>query len=214
MAEPNHDESAATYEDLIALEQDFEDVELDIIRRQHHLSAPIYARRAATISKIPNFWALVLEQSPPEVDQYIQPSDSKLFAECLTSISLSRFEIDDDEGNSGGGGGGGGGGSPRSFSIRFEFAADKNEWFEDGVLEKKFLYRRGRDGSVGLVSEPVRIRWRKGRDLTNGLGEAACRLWEARRKTGLLADGASAGKLQGLQEYRALVKKLENETEG
>jgi len=82
------------------------------------------------------------------------------------------------------------------------------------VLEKKFWYRRGRDGSVGLVSEPVRIRWRKGRDLTNGLGEAACRLWEARRKTGLLADGASAGKLQGLQEYRALAKKLENETEG
>ncbi|KAK3076979.1 hypothetical protein LTS18_011505, partial [Coniosporium uncinatum] len=203
MAEPNHDESAATYEDLIALEQDFEDVELDIIRRQHHLSAPIYAHRAATISKIPNFWALVLEQSPPEVDQYIQPSDSKLFAECLTSISLSRFEIDDDEGNSGGDGSGG---SPRSFSIRFEFAADKNEWFENEVLEKKFWYRRGRDGSVGLVSEPVRIRWRKGRDLTNGLGEAACRLWEARRKTGLLADGASAGKLQGLQEYRALAK--------
>jgi len=120
---------------------------------------------------------------------------------------VSRFEIEEN-------GGDGEGGSPRSFSVRFEFAKDRNEWFEDEVLEKRFWYRRGRDGSVGLVSEPVRIRWRKGRDLTDGLGEAVCRLWEARRKAGLLVDGASAAKLQGLQEYRALVKKLENETEG
>jgi len=38
MAEPTPDSSAATYEDLIALEQDFSDVELDISApNPHHL---------------------------------------------------------------------------------------------------------------------------------------------------------------------------------
>lgn len=83
-------------------------------------------------------------------------------------------------------------GSPRSVSIRFTF--HPNEWFEDEVLEKKFWFRRrraarggsgagGEQGWCGLVSEPVRIRWKgKGKDLTEGLTDAVYRAWMAEKK--------------------------------
>jgi hypothetical protein len=61
-------------------------------------------------------------------------------------------------------------------SIRWEFA--ENEYFEDRVLEKRFWYRRARDGWSGLVSEPVPIRWKKGKDLTGGLLDLVCKAWD------------------------------------
>lgn len=47
------------------------------------------------------------------------------------------------------------------------------------MLEKRFWYRRSKEGWSGLVSEPVRIHWRRGKDLTGGLGELVWRMWEA-----------------------------------
>jgi len=184
-------ESTVTYEELIQLEYEFDDVDLQILRQQYQLSKPLYKKRQALISKIENFWPLVFEQSPPEVDQYIQPSDSQVFAECLKGLEVERFEIDA-EPNSGM--------SPRSFSIRMEFA--DNEWFEDKVLEKKFYYRRASDGWTGLVSEPVKIHWKDGKDLTGGLTDAAVKLWEATQKA---ANGAAEGKTSS---QRAEVMKL------
>ncbi|KAJ9639949.1 hypothetical protein H2199_006182 [Coniosporium tulheliwenetii] len=192
MAAPADAPSAPTYEELIALEQDFDDVDLEILRQQSRLSQPLYTKRAALVSQIPHFWPLVLEQSPPELDTFIQPSDSALFADCLTSISVERFELDT---------------SPRSIALRFEFAP--NDYFEDAVLEKKFWYRR---------SKGVKIRWKKGKDLTKGLTDAAVALWEARQKAAdktavngkEAANGKGKGKKAGqLPEYTALARKLE-----
>jgi hypothetical protein len=157
------------------------------VRKQHDLNAPLYARREPLLAMIPHFWALVFEQAPPELDQYIQPSDSKLFAECLKSLSVERFEINDPNG------------SPRSFSIKFVF--EPNEYFEDTTLEKKFWFRRAKDNWTGLVSEPVQIRWKKGRDLTQGLTTAAVKLWQARKDNGKDAE---------LPEHKALTSKLES----
>jgi hypothetical protein len=122
------------------------------VRQQAKLTAPLFTTRQQTVSKIPNFWPLVLEQAPPDIDQYIQPSDSALLLSSLTSFSVSRFEAPLE---------------PRSLSIRFEFS--ENEYFEDKVLEKRFWFRRAKDGWQGLVSEPVVIAWKKDRDLTGGL---------------------------------------------
>lgn len=144
------------------------------------------------ISKIPHFWALVFEQSPPEVDNYIQPSDSKVFAECLKSVEVERFEIDS---------------SPRSVSIKFEFS--ENEYFKDQVLEKKFWFRKSKDEWQGLVSEPVKIQWKKGKDLTDGLTDAAYALYEAKQKLGGTSNGSSHPQESSLPEYKALVTKLE-----
>lgn len=142
----------------------------------------------------------MFEQSPPEVDTYIQPSDSQLFAECLRSLEVSRFEI-----NPAPVAGAEPEGSPRSLSIKMEFGL--NEWFEDDVLEKKLWFRRAKDNWTGLVSEPVNIRWKKGKDLTHGLTNAAANLWEARRKMSAATEGDP--KESELEEAEALAEKLE-----
>jgi hypothetical protein len=159
------------------------------VRHQVALTQPLYERRARTTSQIPNFWPLVLEQAPPDIDQYIQPSDSALLLSSLISVDVSHFEIGSD------------GGDPRSVAIRFGFAP--NEYFADAVLEKRFWYRRARDGWAGLVSEPVPIEWKKDRDLTGGLLGMVCAAWERERAEGGRARGMS-------EEQRALKKKIDN----
>jgi hypothetical protein len=213
-----------SYEDLADLERDFDDVETEIsrsllpqfpletlytyianssisstVRQQVSLAAPLYERRRKTVSLIPNFWPLVLEQAPPDIDQYIQPSDSALLLSHLTSFSVDRFEVDTSSNNKRAG-------DPRSVSIRLEFS--ENEHFSDTVLEKKFWYRRSRDGSAGLVSEPVRIRWKKDRDLTGGLLDMVCDARAAEVKT---ANGkTSAHNASNLSpEHQTLKSKIE-----
>ncbi|OCL15107.1 hypothetical protein AOQ84DRAFT_307784 [Glonium stellatum] len=194
MAE-NPEEVLARFEELTVLEDEFDDAELQILRQQNALTSPLYAKRAAVAAKIPHFWALVFEQCPPEVDQHIQPSDSKVFSECLETLEITRFEIDDPKG------------SPRSFSVKFGFGL--NEHFEDKVLEKKFWFRRSQGGWMGLVSEPVKIHWKKGKDLTGGLTDAAVKLWDAKLKAAGSANGDAKAKASSLPEYKALMKKIE-----
>jgi hypothetical protein len=130
----------------------------------------------------------VLETCPPEIDQFIQPQDSQIFAESLKSISVTRPELD-----------GGKDGNPRTIAFRFEFKP--NDFFADTVLEKTFHWRRASDGFTGLVSEPVPVQWKKGKDLSEGLNGMAVKLFEARKKAGdfLKSD---------LPEYEALAEKL------
>lgn len=161
------------------------------MRKQYELSKAAYAKRAAAVSKIPNFWPLVLEQAPMEIDQFIQTSDSRIFADSLVSINLTRPELEKE----------GSKGNPRSFKLRMEFKP--NDDFEDTVLEKEFSHRRGKDGWSGLVSEPVKIHWKKGKDLTEGLTDGALALWEARKKAGDMAA-------KGLPEYTSLAEKVEH----
>ena len=184
------DAAQVSYEDLALLEEEFDDVDLEIMRKQYDLSAPLYTKRALAISRIPNFWALVLEQVPPEIDQYIQPHDSRIFAESLANIEVTRPELESK-----------GTGNPRSVTIKFEF--QENEDFEDTVLEKTFWHRRAKDGWVGLVSEPVKIQWKKGKDLTQGLTDEACALFAARKKAGDMTK-------TDLPEYETLKKKVES----
>jgi hypothetical protein len=146
------------------------------------------------VAKIPNFWALVLEQAPPDIDQYIQPSDSQVFAECLKSIEVDRFDVQN---------------TPRSLSIRFTFSP--NEWFEDETLEKKFHFRRASDNWTGLVSEPVKVHWKKGKDLSQGLTDAAIKLWEAQEKHSKVANGSGTAKqLPEQKELLDLVEKSDS----
>jgi hypothetical protein len=207
----------ARFEELSVLETEFEDVELEIsklfsltmrprtksniitVRKAEALHAPLYKKRADYISKIPHFWPLVFEQAPPEIDNFIQPSDSKVFAECFDTFEVSRFELDDPKG------------SPRSFSLKFGFK--ENEYFEDKVLEKKFWFRKSRDWA-GLVSEPVKINWKKGKDLTGGLTDAAYKMGEARKKLNSdSSDMAARKKETQLPEYKQLSEKIETALE-
>lgn len=112
---------------------------------------------------------------------------------------MSRFELEDPKG------------SPRSFSLKFGFK--DNEYFEDKTIEKKFWFRKSKDWA-GLVSEPVLIHWKKGKDLTGGLTDAAYKLSEARKKLGTdTSDMAARKKETELPEYKNLVKKIETSME-
>ncbi|KAI0995787.1 hypothetical protein K3495_g12393 [Podosphaera aphanis] len=147
------EETSVSYEDLAEIERGFDEVETQIIRQQIALSAPLYERRAALVAQIPNFWPLVFEQAPLEIDQHIQLTDSALILSSLRSLSVTHFEPEV---------------NPRSLLISFEFS--ENEHFEDKLLEKKFWWRTASDGMwSGLVSEPVGIKWKSPeKDLTGG----------------------------------------------
>ncbi|KAL6706322.1 hypothetical protein ACN47E_005612 [Coniothyrium glycines] len=192
-------ELAAKFEELSALEQEFEDAELEIIRKAEDIQAPLYKKRADFVKNIPHFWSLVFEQAPPEIDNFIQPTDSKVFAECLDTFEVSRFELNDPNG------------SPRSFSLKFGFT--ENEYFEDKVLEKKFWFRKTKDWA-GLVSEPVKINWKKDKDLTAGLTDAAYKLGEARKRASADTSDGKARKAEvNTKEYKDLAKKIETATD-
>ncbi|KAI1332093.1 nucleosome assembly protein [Xylariaceae sp. FL0255] len=200
MSDENLDHIAATYEDLVDLEREFDDVETEIVRQQHALSKPLYEKRQKLVAKIPNFWPLVMEQAPPDVDQYIQPSDSAVLLSSLQSISVSNFELDSDPK-----------GEPRSISIKMEFS--ENEWFEDKVLEKKFWFRHSKDGSAGLVSDPVPIKWKADKDLTDGLLDLAVKVWKQDQEQAK-ANGASKDKKKTnpenwTSEQKALREKID-----
>ena len=84
--------------------------------------------------------------------------------------------------------------------MKFEFSP--NEYFEDKVLEKKFWYRRSKNGWSGLVSEPVKIQWKKDRDLTGGLLDMVCAAYTVPQ---------DSPKANGLTpEQKALKKKINN----
>lgn len=118
-----------------------------------------------------------------------------MFAECLDTFEVSRFELDDPKG------------SPRSFSLKFGFK--ENEYFQDRVLEKKFWFRKTRDWA-GLVSEPVKIDWKKDQDLTAGLTDAAYELSNLRKKGGIDTSSAEARKKEvESKEYKQLAHMIE-----
>ncbi|KAF4978017.1 hypothetical protein FZEAL_5542 [Fusarium zealandicum] len=172
-----------TYEKLQGIEDDFEEVEVEILRQQDTLSKDIYVRRQEIISKIPQFWPLVLEQSPPDIDEYIQPTDSAVLLNSLENLTVERFELPK--------------GDPRSISIKWEFK--ENEYFEDKVLEKKFYWRFAKDGWSGLVSEPVDIKWKEGKDLTGGMLSLAKQIYED-EKLGKSGETPSTKKLIKLMD--------------
>ncbi|KAK0626538.1 nucleosome assembly protein [Immersiella caudata] len=184
------EESSVTYQQLSDLEREFDDVETEIIRQQVLLTQPLFEKRQSVISQITGFWPLVIEQAPPDIDEYIQPTDSALLLNSLTGLSVEHFEVET-------------GGDPRSVATRFEFA--ENEYFEDRVIEKKFWYRRAaKDNWAGLVSEPVDIKWKEGKDLTEGLLGLAKAVWDEEQAGG--ANGAAKGKKKPLTEKQKALK--------
>ena len=81
------------------------------------------------------------------------------------------------------------------------------------MLEKKFWFRKSKDWA-GLVSEPVQIHWKKGKDLTGGLTDAAYKLGEARKKLGSdTSDEDARKKEMKLPEYQNLSEKIETSLE-
>lgn len=82
------------------------------------------------------------------------------------------------------------------------------------MLEKRFWFRRAADGWAGRVSEPVRIHWKKGKDLTGGMLDMAVKLHEAQVAAGVDEQGKFKGAAKEMPEFKALKKKVEGSSEG
>ncbi|CAN8095391.1 unnamed protein product [Discula destructiva] len=188
------EDSTVTYEQLNDLSAEFDDAETELMRQDVLVKQPLYKKRHELVAQIPNFWPLVFEQAPPDIDEFIQPSDSALLLTSLTSFSVSHFEVEE-----------GSQGDPRSLAFRFEF--NDNDHFEDRVIEKKFWQRRSKGGWSGLVSEPVEIRWKAGKDLTGGLLGMVKKVWDARQSRPQ-EEGSKVKELTA--DERALKRKIEN----
>jgi len=91
-------------------------------------------------------------------------------------------------------------------AIRWEFA--ENDYFEDRVIEKKFWFRRSKANWTALVSEPVDIKWKEGKDLTEGLLGLAKAVWDEEQANG--TNGAKS-KGKGLTtKQKALKEKIDS----
>lgn len=163
------------------------------MKQSWKLSQPLYKRRRDLIPRIPHFWSLVLDEAPPEIENCIQPSDSRIFAEHLQHFDVERFEIDTE---------------PRSVMLSFEFS--ENPYFENTKLEKKFYWRNSLEGWSGLVSEPVAIQWKTGKDLTNGVTDATIALWKQWQSSGGEKKRRGFSTMIGDPVYIALKEKLES----
>lgn len=206
------EESPISYRQLRDLEDDFEDVDLEmsrfyffplwdqktkeqcanslkfvIVRQQDKLTKDLYAKREKLVAQIPDFWPLVFTQAPADIDELIQPTDSTVLVNSLTSLSVERIELPH--------------GDPRSVSIKFGFA--ENEYFEDKIIEKKFYWRYSKGGWEGLISEPVSIKWKSAeKDLTGGMLDLVVKIWEEEK--------AGKGEGEETEAKKALTEKMEN----
>ncbi|KAK7731786.1 hypothetical protein SLS53_008607 [Cytospora paraplurivora] len=208
-----------TIKELQLLEASLGDVDTEITAKQYLMAKDILAARQGTIAKIPKFWAVVFDHASSELEAAITQHDHQVFMAALQGLEVLRPEIPANASLSDVGLDKFG--EPRSVTIRFHFS--ENAWFTDSVLEKTFYYRYGKDGSAGLVSEPVRINWKEGKDLTEGLTDAAYALWTAQKQNpSQNIDGVVTGEVRKtrdaaarqLPEYKAVIKTLEDKPQG
>ncbi|KAF3927746.1 hypothetical protein ABW21_db0207687 [Orbilia brochopaga] len=187
--DPKH---ADTFGALGDLELEFEKAEVDILKFTLSKMTPLYTRRDAILQNVPAFWPTVVEVVP-EFDQYIAPQDVPVVA-LIKNITVTRPRPNDE---------------PREFILEITFDAEHNDWFTEKTLTKHFWWiSNNSDGWSGMVSEPVEITWREGRDLTNGETARAYAAWKARKDGGkgkgkAAAANGVAGKGKSVEERLA-----------
>lgn len=205
--------------ELNLIEASLGDVDTEITAKQYLMTRGILAARQNTISKIPGFWAVVFDHASTDLEAAITSDDIEVFANALQGIEVLRPEIPAtaDPAQTGLQNFG----EPRSVTIRFHFS--ENQWFTDSLLEKTFSFRYGKDGSSGLVSDPIRINWKQGKDLTEGLTDAAYSFWAAQKQNPAQhLDGVPVGEARkardaaarDLPEYKALTDRIEKAANG
>lgn len=170
------------------------------MRKSVPLLTPLFKKRNEIISSPEvqgDFWIRVFASAPADIDEYILPTDAAILGAALKNLTVERFEVDAN-----------GNGEPRSLRFTFDFqAGEENPFFENTQLVKEFYWRKEvtkttsgkRSVWEGLVSEPVRINWKKDMDVTKGLLDAACDLYDAEKK---------GGDRKKLPQWEALVKKV------
>lgn len=78
-------------------------------------------------------------------------------AESLRSFAITRPDVDEE---------------PHTIQLGFGFAA--NDFLEDTDLVEIFVYQKCGE----MASEPIGIRWKEIKDLTEGVSAALAKAWE------------------------------------
>ncbi|KAL4804929.1 nucleosome assembly protein [Aspergillus unguis] len=186
--------------DIGVLEQQFIRADVEQLRQSILAFRPLYEQRAKIVShpEVQNsFWSRVFANASGDIDDHLTPPDAAILHSALKNLTVERFEVNEK-----------GEGEPRSLRFTFEFhSGEENPFFENEKLVKELYWRKqvlttasGKKRTWnGLVSEPVRINWKKDMDVTKGLLDAACDLFEAEKK---------GGNRRELPEFKKLVEKL------
>ncbi|KAK6533962.1 hypothetical protein TWF281_005305 [Arthrobotrys megalospora] len=172
-SEMGHTEAFGALGDL---ELEFEKAEVEVLKYQIKTTTPLYARRNLLTTSIPSFWPTVFD-STPDFDQHIAPEDVAAIS-IITSLNVIRPNVDE----------------PRDFIIELGFDKSRNEWFEGDVLRKQFWWRTVEGVWSGLVSEPVEVKWKEGKDLSKGETGRVYAEWKGKRKGGKEEKGKGKGK--------------------
>ncbi|KAH7329634.1 hypothetical protein B0I35DRAFT_474211 [Stachybotrys elegans] len=205
--------------ELELLDASLQEIESEIMAKKCIQQAPVLIQRQQTIDKIPGFWAVVFDNAAVELEAAITAQDSEILANALVRLEVLRPEIP--AGASHTDSGLDKFGEPRTITINFHFK--ENEWFTDSVLSKTLYFRHSLDGSTGLVSDPIKINWKPGKDLTEGLTDAAYELWAAQKQLpsqqldGVLNQEARKARdleAKSLPQYKNLEKTIEEKING
>ncbi|BFZ54325.1 hypothetical protein PYCC9005_001359 [Savitreella phatthalungensis] len=147
--------SAEIIDALNDCEEEFSAADVELLRRQNELLAPIYAKRDALFAKIPSLWSVVFEGCD-ELDGYVTAED----AEVISHLGSLECIHDDQK-------------EPRTFTLKLTFNSACTYFSEgsgtqgkggDYVLEKRFRRRSDDDSADSLlVSEVVEVAWAQGR---------------------------------------------------
>lgn len=154
---------------------------------------PLFEKRNVITSLIPGFWPHVLEDASSTLgfDEHITPEDAEALT-SLTEINVSRPSVEK--------------GDPRDVEISFKFT--ESEYMPAQTVAKLFTYQPSQlPGLTGLVSTPIAITWKAGKDLTFGVNQAAVEAFEE-RKTKAANKGKTSTKLGPKEEklYKLLTK--------
>ncbi|KFA70187.1 hypothetical protein S40285_04421 [Stachybotrys chlorohalonatus IBT 40285] len=202
-------------QELDLLNSSLADIETETMAKKIIQMAPILAQRQHTIDKVPGFWGIVFDSATVELEATITPPDMAIIANSLVRLEVQRPEIPSNASYNDSGLDKFG--EPRSITINFYFK--ENEWFTDNVLSKTFFFRYTKHGGAGLVSDPIKINWKPGKDITKGLTDAAYNLWAAQKQTPsqqldavLSKDARKARDAQAreLPQFKALAKQLKD----
>ncbi|CCX05810.1 hypothetical protein FPQ18DRAFT_402043 [Pyronema domesticum] len=153
---------------LAEIEKEFEQSEVEILRYTTLNQAKLFEKRDAVIAKIKGFWPHVLEDAAGSCgfDEYITPEDAMLLIH-VSSIKVTRPNAEK--------------GDPRDIQI--SVTLDDNDWTPAQTIVKDFTYQSVDGRTVtetGLISKPVEIKWKAGKDLTFGVNKAAIEAFEER----------------------------------
>ncbi|KAF8540369.1 hypothetical protein BDD12DRAFT_699141, partial [Trichophaea hybrida] len=111
------------FEQLAALEKDFEKVDLEILRETTLRQRPLFEKRDVITNAIPGFWPHVLEDAsgPTGFDEYVTPEDAEVLTH-VTEIKVARPNAEK--------------GDPRDIEIVFKIK--ENDFMPAQTITKLF----------------------------------------------------------------------------